>query len=590
VNVIRRAALATIAAGAAVVLHAQAPARDAGAAPEVPTGTATISGVVLDPDRQPLRRALVSIAGDMRVNRQTVTGDDGRFAFSKLPSGRFTVTASKPGYPPMSLGARRPFRPGSGVLVADGQSLTGLVLTLARGGVLTGTVFDDQGQPMPGVPIQAWELRTALSGERTFDEPSTGGEWVTTDDRGRYRVFGLPPGEYTVGTAWHYRGDGRDVHVPTEAEIRTAFLALTQPLRTAPGSTSSLPTAAASVQRFNYSPVFYPDTVDPLTAVTVALGAGDERSGLDIRMQFRPMSFVEGVVVGPDGPAASTRIGLQRRSSVQATNVTQSWGTDPDGRFRSTSLGPSEYTLLATTHADGSKPAMWAAADFAITGAEPVTLTLTLQPGMTMTGRVAFGNDTPLVDLSRVRVSLFSEGRLTGDTQSTVSASGELTISGITPGRYRIVASLPGATAADPSWTLLRVLADGQDVTDLPIDIAPGGAPLVAITLTDRPTQLAGHVEAPPGQSASDYFVVAMAADSRYWGSLSRRVSSTRPDAAGRYVFRNLPPGDYRLALTTDLVPLDLRDAAALSQLLPHSVPVTLAAGEQKTFDIKAGG
>jgi hypothetical protein len=96
-----------------------------------------------------------------------------------------------------------------------------------------GTVFDELGKPMPGVPVMAWEVRTALSGERTLDFPTNFGEAVTTDDRGMYRIFGLAPGEYTVGTSWSYRGMNGDVRIPTDAEYREAFRAVAEPASSA---------------------------------------------------------------------------------------------------------------------------------------------------------------------------------------------------------------------------------------------------------------------------------------------------------------------------------------------------------------------
>jgi hypothetical protein len=55
-------------------------------------------------------------------------------------------------------------------------------------------------------------------------------------------------------------------------------------------------------------------------------------------------------------------------------------------------------------------------------------------------------------------------------------------------------------------------------------------------------------------------------------------------------VFRGLPPGDYRIAATTDLVSRDLSDANSLARLTAASAPVTLALGEKKIFDMKIGG
>ena len=81
-----------------------------------------------------------------------------------------------------------------------------------------------------------------------------------------------------------------------------------------------------------------------------------------------------------------------------------------------------------------------------------------------------------------------------------------------------------------------------------------------------------------------------MPADRAYWLPGTRRIASTRPDGKGRYVFRGLPAGDYRIAVTTDLVARDLQEVSTLEQLLPQSLPVTLATGERKSLNIKTSG
>ncbi|MCR4375545.1 MAG: carboxypeptidase-like regulatory domain-containing protein, partial [Acidobacteria bacterium] len=186
-------------AGTHVGTHAQSqvPARDPGQSIAPPMGTATIGGLVKDHQGQPVRRSTVTITGDMRLTRSTVTDNEGRFAFAELPTGRFTVSAEKPGSPQMSYGAKRAYRAGAGVFLQDGEHADGLTLTLPRGAVMTGTVYDEAGVPMPGVPVMAWEVRTSLGGERTLGSV---GETVTviTDDRGVYRLFGLPAGDFTV--------------------------------------------------------------------------------------------------------------------------------------------------------------------------------------------------------------------------------------------------------------------------------------------------------------------------------------------------------------------------------------------------------
>jgi protocatechuate 3,4-dioxygenase beta subunit len=549
------------------------------------SGTGIIAGVVREPAGPPVRRAKVTVNGDMRLDRSVLTDDDGRFSIGELPEGRFTLTAEKPGYPRMSYGAKTPFRTGAGIFLRDGQPPTEIALTLARGAVLSGTVYDDRGEPMPGLNVMAWEVRTSLAGERTLDMPATGGEWVTTDEQGRYRIYGLPPGQYTFGTYWAYHGQGSDVRTLTAAELDAAFAA---GATTAPPP-SSLPAESA---HYNYSPVFTPGVTDPLAAATYTLGPGEERAGVDLRMQFVPMASVEATFTGPTGAAVPSRIMLSRRGPVSALNTSQI-SFAGSGTYRSTSLSPTAYTLLAQVEATKDTPAMWARADFHLTGGQALKLALTLQPALIVHGNVRFapGPAAPPKDLSRVVFTLRSAGRgADAEIETTVTAGGAATMTGVVPGMYSLYASVPPGISNGATWALKSAVINGQEVADRAFEIPAGGIGLIEATFSDEATELTGVLTSVSGGPATDYFVIAIPAERVYWLPQSRRIVSTRPDGAGRYAFRGLPPGDYRIALTTDLIPRDLQDPAALERLLAASAAFTLRAGEKHTLDLKAGG
>ena len=244
----------------------------------------------------------------------------------------------------------------------------------------------------------------------------------------------------------------------------------------------------------------------------------------------------------------------------------------PTARHSSGSLSPSDYSLLAEVPAVAGKPALYALANVTVSGAEPIKVVMNLQPSMIVIGKIAFEGQTlkPPPDLTRVRVSLFThEGTPSSNTmQSTTDAAGAFTVVGVIPGQFRVNATVTtGAAPGGPAWTVKSVVADGRDVTDLPLTIVPGAAPTVTVTFTDQSAELAGALTLSDGKPATDYFVVLLPADRSYWTALSRRIASTRPDGTGRYVFRNLPAGSYRIAVTTDLVTRDLQDMAALDQL-----------------------
>ena len=570
--------------------QAQTPARDVAKAIPPPTGAARMSGTVKDQTGQPVRRARVTISGDMRLDRMTVTDDEGRFAFASLPTGRFTVSAEKTGYPQVSHGAKRAYRPGAGLFLQEGENASDVALTLARGAVLTGTVYDEEGAPMSGVPVMAWEVRTALNGERTLD--FAGPEPVTyfTDDRGAYRVFGLAPGIYTLGTTWYYGGEPYEVRTPTPAELRAAFA----PANQTPTPARPQNTPTPEPPRYNYSPVFSPGVLDPMSADTFTLKAGEERTGVDLRMQFQPTARVEGTIVDPRGVPISVQLGLTRRSPVKALNTTQVIPGQTGSRFTYRSLSPGLYTVTATSRDDGSGVVMWAAADLVLTGGERTEVTLLLQPAAKINGRLVFeGTElTVPADLSRVSVRLLDVGPSDRNSlTAAVDAAGVVTTAGAVPGRFMLRAALPGGLPpAGPGWTVRTVTVGGLDVTDRPFDVSAGGLSDLVVTFTSQMSELSGTLTTAAGAEETDYFVIAMPADRSYWLPSSRRIVSTRPDGKGRYVFRGLPAGEYRIAVTTDLVPRDLQEVSTLESLLPQSLPVTIATGERKTLNIKTSG
>jgi hypothetical protein len=64
---------------------------------------------------------------------------------------------------------------------------------------------------------------------------------------------------------------------------------------------------------------------------------------------------------------------------------------------------------------------------------------------------------------------------------------------------------------------------------------------------------------------------------------------SARADTDGRWIIRDLPAGSYRVAAVTDLVVDERFNPSLLDALLPASINVTLADGEQRVQDLRIG-
>jgi protocatechuate 3,4-dioxygenase beta subunit len=208
---------------------------------------------------------------------------------------------------------------------------------------------------------------------------------------------------------------------------------------------------------------------------------------------------------------------------------------------------------------------------------------------MTVSGRLQFEGTTAPPDLTRFRINLLaiqSPGEVSvGAPLATADANGAFTINGVTPGRYRLFASQP-SPRPDTTWQIKYSMLAGRDTLDTPIELREGTDSAV-ITFTDRVTELAGIVQDGAGQPAPEYHVVVFSADKSQWGPQSRRIRSVRPGADGRYVFANMPPGDYLLTAVTDIEPGEWFDPALLEQLARAAIKVSIAEGEKKSQDLR---
>lgn len=159
-----------------------------------------ISGVVVIADSGlPLDDVRVTLSGaEIRGSRRVETDDDGRFGFAGLPAGRYTLSASRTGYVGVVYGQREPGggRPGTPIQLVEGQVIDDIRLSIPKGGVITGLVFDEKGRPSVGtsVRVSRWSMTT---GERRLT--STGSS--TTDDR--FIFTGLPAGDYRLAAVTH---------------------------------------------------------------------------------------------------------------------------------------------------------------------------------------------------------------------------------------------------------------------------------------------------------------------------------------------------------------------------------------------------
>jgi uncharacterized protein (DUF2141 family) len=581
--------------------------------------TALIMGtVVTGSDGQPADGVRLTLSGaELRGSRSALSDDNGTFAFLALPPGTYTLRAVKTGYVSATFGQKSPGRPGTPIVLAVGQQLKDVSLEVPKGGVISGVIYDEKSRPAVSTTVRVlqWSMQ---SGERVLNSAGT----ATTDDRGMYRVFGLAPGEYVVNAV--PRNTSTTIVTSEDLQNLARWEELSRTGLSSPADIERLTRDMAMPRTTNdpvsgYAAVYYPGTPQAGTAQSVKIGVSQELLGIDFQLQRVPLSRVTGQVTVPSNvTVTSVQVRLIDRTSPTPGQGQFSARPDRNGAFAIPSVPPGQYEVSATVTvpvvrqpvssvppADpaaaarmqmeaqmaGGGPRLWALAEVTVDGGYSPSVSLSLQPGMTVSGSVSFDGTAPLPQrLNQVRLTLSPHGRVMQSSGlSTLTASadanGRFTFAGVAPGQYRIRAS------SVAGWSLKSVVADGRDSLDFWVDVKPGeNVSNVAATFGDKSTDLKGMLQSQTGEPTADYTVIIFPSDNRYWVPLSRRVRSARPSTDGRFSFMGLPAGEYRLAAVTDVESGAWYDPALLQQLQQASVSVRLIDGQPVIQNLRVSG
>jgi hypothetical protein len=520
-----------------------------------------------------------------------VSGTDGRFVFEGLPSGRYQLSVERSGYLRLNYGETSFGDPGLPVVLAEGDALD-LKLTLRRAGSLSGTIRFLDGLPAADVPV-------FVNTERLPN--------ATTDERGYYRISGLPPGDYVVsalppfGAAARARTSSRETN---DRLLRSLAEHFRRPGAVAGRQTDSrtIPSnqKLADDQPSRLSRIFYPGTPDAGAAVKVGVLGTSETYGVNFDLSIVGSVMLSGRVLSAEGsPAPGVRV-VVAPSEFQAVGSSAAI-TNTRGEFVIQSLAPTNYRVSAriSVPADhgpvGSKPGVtasagaWAEERVDLRSGVSATVTLTLRPPLKLRGRVEFRSRSAPVDPTAIVVGLTTlelpnrPRPVHLPSRGRVDANRTFEISRVLPGDFQFVVSSP-----DGRWSLQS--ADSAQGDLLGVLSITGATPLpdVVLVLTDQPTLLYGHVAGLHASGVDAYSVVAFPSSRELWDAYSSRISVSRLASDNTFKLAGLPPGDYLVALAS-------RPLAApwtqeiLEELSVYAISIRLGEGQTVKQDLRAG-
>ncbi len=526
----------------------QRPVRDQVRQPEQ-AGTAVVAGRVLAADSgRPVKRARVVVSGGGRPHA-AVTDEQGRYRIAGLAAGSYTITAGKTGFVDAAFGQRRALRTGTPLQVADGQQVADADIRLPRGGVITGHIADEDGEPLARAQVNVLRYQW-VGGEKRLAPAGVD----QSDDRGQYRVFGLPPGEYFVSAnaGGAERFLGRFMNAPGDPED-------------AGDSTG-------------YAPTYYPGVTAVAEGTRVKLATAQEVGGIDFPLQLVPLATVRGTVAGTGDAAvllvpednSAPRLGQSFRAPVAA-----------DRSFTIRSVPPGRYTAVARGEGVSAMQSLVVAgSDVAISlapvAAAEIRGTITLEAGGTNVpkGFSAFRVAPLPLDIA---IALGRPAR-----PGEVAENGSFVVHGLMPGRYSIRAAGPSG------WILKAVYLNGREITDEPIEIKTESLSDLNLIFTDKVSSISGVVRDGRSAGVEATTVVAFPPDPALWIPQSRRIQIARTDAAGAYRLAPLPAGEYLIVATDDVEQGEWFDPEFLEGMREKAMKVRVGEGDQRTQDLKA--
>jgi hypothetical protein len=527
-----------------------------------PKGESTIGGRVIFADTgRPVRRALVRLLKNLNYPPVKVTPANvrGEFRFSEVAAGSYFVMAEDPA----SVSAGTMILTEFGLnadtetehtrVTVDGKGATRCEVRLKRGGTIRGTILYADKEPVTRGEIalfRRWNGGTSP----LFSEP------VKTNDRGMYRVDGLPDGEYFVGVV-DGKGKAGQVDFRDLRGFVTAFY---------PGVSSIVDAKPIQIQ-----------SGSEVTGINITLGEdhlhrisgvvrfkNGERAGgalMSLRRKEEPrirLSF-DNLFRTITAPGSDDDLSMLRDIALMTASLPPSLTADKDGSWKVEDLPSGTYVL--TVHAvsvakdkpdkkvsgegDPEDPlATLELEDEHLKASKQIELTVKDEDlrdiviELSEGGRISGSIVTPDPSLPRVRIAVdHPAAEVLRILPTPAKANGTFVIESVPGGEVRLDVSGP----AESNLYLKSITIGSQDLMRNPLRVEEGvDIAGVQITLAKGLASVRGRVLFNDnGGLAGGSGVLFVRADPALWHLESSR-SFALANADGEYEVL-CPPGDY---------------------------------------------
>jgi Carboxypeptidase regulatory-like domain len=516
--------------------------------------TCTVSGIVIRrQDSAPLKNATVQLANDADREHQiaTKTTADGHFELKNVPPGQYKLKVFRNGYVEQELNQKKPGDPGATFTLRPAQRIPDLIFKLGRAAVITGKVFDEDGEPMAGISVRAMR-QVFRDGQKSF---STTGE-QQTNDLGEFRLFGLAPGRYYISAelaGWN--------RVVGDREFSSS---------------------EKSTGERGYAKVFYPSALEVARASSVYVKEGDEIPSVDILMKEVTVYRVRGKVqyLFPHRGTGDTQLVVMRRGQkLDWAFITEQEVVKADSSFQIPELAPGEYTVRAYFFDQGKF--FSTQEDVDVVNADVNGLMLVIAPGVDIPGHLLW-EGKPSLDGERATINLSPEESGVGGWggQAHVEENNQFTLKEVPQGTFRITVD-----GISKDCYIKRVHLGETALPDRLLHAKRGVTGQLDITISSKGARLQGMVVNDESTPVAGVWVVAVPEESKR--NLRDLYKSVTTDQYGHYDLRGLAPGKYAIFGWDGVERGEWEDPEFLKTNAATGVTVEMSDSDTKSADLQ---
>jgi len=536
----------------AASVSAQSPPAD-GASPAGESQKCGVSGTVFRKDTgEPLSKAKVTLFAAERPDDSTFAISDagGHFLLDELPCHSYSLNVSHQGFVEASYGQRKTGDSGAVLALSRGQKMTDLVFKLQRTAIITGRVYDENGELVQKATVRVLR-RTGRGKQRSFEETAR----VETNDLGEFRLFDLDPGRCYLAVSY------------SPWSVLWGFG----------------PRPARQLRKKGYPTLYYPSTTDPTKAQVVVLSPGDEITPIDFRLQLTSMNTVSGKILNLPGTPlrASAEVFLfPRGSELSAGSEGNLQSHTTDGSFAFYGVSPGSYYLQAMAFDSDMRTPRWFLQELDVGDADIEGLTFSFPPSTDLSGRVLWDGKKP-GDLSDLTVLLYSTNEnIPGGEPQALKPDGTFEFRNLTDGEYH-----PSVLSTSRDCYLKSArLGPTTSMTDGILAVHSPSDSGLEYVVSCRAPQVEGQVLTGDSIPAPGAFVVLVPEVSLR--QYSWNYGEAKTDQNGRFLLKGMQPGDYKLFSWDSVEQGDWQDSDFLKLYEDQGIAVHLGEGDRKSVDL----